>query len=489
MLFNSVEFILFLSVVVVLYYTIPKRLQYILLLVVSYLFYANWNRKYTLLLAASTLITYFSGLGLDICNEKIESALKRVRMKKIILVACCGLNLGLLCFFKYLYFILHNITKLTHYTFDLPFDILLPVGISFYIFQALGYIIDVYRGDIKAEKNLAYYSLFVSFFPQLVAGPIERSGNLLKQLREKHYYSDENFLSGFWIMLLGYFEKCMIADRIAIYVDAVFADYAQMGGMHVPLAIAGFAIQIYCDFSGYSHIAIGTARILGIDLMDNFRQPYFSANIKDFWRRWHISLSTWFRDYLYIPLGGNRKGKWRKYINLVITFLVSGLWHGAAWHYVIWGGIHGLYQVIGEWTQPIRKRLIQFLHIKEEGFLRHLCSCSITFVLVSFAWLFFRAENEKKALEMIRYSFGHWYFIPDIEIGLGRANLALLLFAILILFALSLIREKKINLLEFLLKQKSYIKFLFTLFVTMGELLFGVWGSWYDASSFIYFQF
>lgn len=297
-------------------------------------------------MACSTVITFLSGIGIEAVNERYADIDRQTGAKKLIVAVSFLSNLGILAFFKYGNFILENISLLTGRPMQMPFDVILPVGISFYTFQALSYTMDVYQGKIKAEKNIIYYAVFVSFFPQLVAGPIERSGNLLGQVRTRHYFNAEEFLCGFWMMLFGFFEKIVIADRVAVYVDTVFSDYTAVGGIQDMLAILGFTLQIYCDFAGYSHIAIGTARILGVRLMDNFKQPYLATSIQDFWRRWHISLSTWFRDYLYIPLGGNRCGTIRRFWNLLITFLASGLWHGAAWHYVFWGGTWAL---SGDW--------------------------------------------------------------------------------------------------------------------------------------------
>lgn len=245
-------------------------------------------------------------------------------------------------------------------------DILLPVGISFYTFQALGYTIDVYRGDTCAEKNFFQYALFVSFFPQLVAGPIERSSHLLQQLATPHKFNSEEAKSGLLLMLWGFFLKIVLADRIAIFVDWVYGDYHTFGGWYLIVATALFAIQIYCDFAGYSIIAMGAAQILGIRLMENFQSPYLAVSVADFWRRWHISLTSWFRDYLYIPLGGSRCSKWRKYMNKMIVFLVSGLWHGAKISFVVWGGLNGLYQIIGEILQPLRDKLVKLFLLKPQ---------------------------------------------------------------------------------------------------------------------------
>jgi len=492
MLFNSINFILFFIIIVVMYYClIPKKYQYVLLFLSSYFFYMCWNPRYALLLAASTVITYLSGLGIEYFSDKYvdENSDKGQKSKKCIVAVSFTANIGILAFFKYGGFILDNISMLTNQNLRMPFDIILPVGISFYTFQALSYTVDVYRSQIKAEKNIIYYAVFVSFFPQLVAGPIERSTNLLKQIRKPHYFNVEEFLRGFWLMLFGFFEKIVIADRVAVYVDTIFNDYSAMGGVRVVLAILGFTLQIYCDFSGYSHIAIGTAKVLGVELMDNFRQPYLATSIKDFWHRWHISLSTWFRDYLYIPLGGSRCGAVRKYFNLMITFLASGLWHGASWHFVLWGGIHGIYQVFGALLAPVKEKMFLKLHINQNTQSYKLLQCFVTFSLTSFAWLFFRAESVEKAVHMISYAFTNWTYVSGVDVGLNMPNIVLLLIAVVILLAISVLREWKVSLSDTLLAQDDWFKVIITFAATLSILLFGIWGGAYDVASFIYFQF
>ena len=298
---------------------IPHRFRYLFLLAVSYFFYMCWNPKYGLLMFISTVITYLSGILISRA-DKIQQEGRRIRWKKIFVALSFLSNLSILFFFKYFNFAVASLNRvMTHLhmaPLNVSFDVLLPVGISFYTFQALSYTIDVYRGDIYTERNFFKYALFVSFFPQLVAGPIERSKNLLRQISTKHTFNLWNVQSGLTQMLYGYFQKVVISDNVAILVNKVYDNYSSYGSVELILATVFFAIQIYCDFGGYSNIAIGAARVMGFELMENFNTPYFSVSVADFWRRWHISLSTWFRDYLYIPLGGNRKGKIRKYINI-----------------------------------------------------------------------------------------------------------------------------------------------------------------------------
>lgn len=335
MVFNSSSFLFFFPVVILLYFVIPPKLQWIWLLVSSYYFYLSWNVKYGMLLLITTVVTWAGGMFLEWYKGKKW-------VKKACVGGCLFIDLAILGIFKYQNFVLDSIAGLAEQfgislSFENRWDVLLPVGISFYTFQALGYVIDVYRGE-KAEKNIFRYALFLSFFPQLVAGPIERSKNLLGQLRQAHGFDYERVKNGLLLMLWGLFQKMIISDRLALFVNTVYNDYANYSGIIVIIATIFFAVQIYCDFGGYSDIAIGAAQVMGIDLMQNFNKPYFATSIKDFWKRWHISLTAWLRDYLYIPLGGNRKGKARKYINTMIVFLASGVWHGANWTYIYWGG-------------------------------------------------------------------------------------------------------------------------------------------------------
>lgn len=334
MLFNSLSFAVFLPVVFVLYWLLPHKYRWILLLMASYYFYMSWNVKYVVLILFTTLVSYGAGILLEKGWGK--------KRKKAVVATAVTLSLSVLFFFKYFNFISESTVyffslfaiQLNHFTLDL----LLPVGISFYTFQTLGYVIDVYKGDVKAERHLGYYATFISFFPQLVAGPIERTKNLMPQIKAVHKFDYEQATYGLKLMAWGFFKKIVIADTLSQYVSKVYGTPHDYQGFALVLATIFFALQIYCDFSGYSDIAIGTAKLMGIDLMTNFRSPYFSQNVKEFWGRWHVSLSTWFRDYVYIPLGGNRVSKFRHALNLMITFLVSGLWHGANWTFVAWGG-------------------------------------------------------------------------------------------------------------------------------------------------------
>ncbi len=350
MLFNSIEFLLFLPVVVLLYYALPHRYRWGLLLAASYYFYAAWKLEYLVLIIASTLIDYYAGLRMG----AEEHQRKR---RKFLYLSLAG-NLGMLLGFKYFNFFSDSVrVALEQFNIfaDTPhLEFLLPVGISFYTFQSMSYTIDLYRGERDVERHLGIFALYVAFFPQLVAGPIERSTHLLPQFRERVTFDYGRTTSGLRLILWGFFKKIVIADQLALFVQQVYGSPGEWSGPAVLLASYFFAFQIFCDFSAYTDIARGSARIMGFDLMENFNRPYFSRSIREFWARWHISLSTWFRDYLYIPLGGNRVVKWRWYYNLMVVFVVSGLWHGANWTFVAWGFLHGAYLVLGIVTQDWR---------------------------------------------------------------------------------------------------------------------------------------
>lgn len=494
MLFNSFHFLLFFPIVVLIYFVIPKKTRYIWLLFASYYFYMSWNAKYALLIALSTGITWVSGLLL----EKASS----IRQKKWTVALSFLSNLGILFFFKYFDFAINNLNRiLSHMGLELinnPFDIVLPVGISFYTFQALSYTMDVYRGEIAAEKNPLRYALFVSFFPQLVAGPIERSENLLSQLKEidhKKVFHYESIVSGLYMMIWGLFQKMVIADRISIMVDHVFENAYAYGTFELFLAALGFAIQIYCDFNGYSTIAIGAARVMGFSLMDNFNTPYFATSISDFWHRWHISLSTWFRDYLYIPLGGNRCSKFKKYRNIMITFLTSGLWHGASWSFVVWGGLHGLYQIIGDILKPVKQKLIRFGKVNTDNFSYRFGQIVVTFFLTTITWIFFRAGSLAEALYFIRRLFTKWnpWVLFDeslYTLGLDRVEANILIVSVVVLLLVDLLKYcRNMEFSAFLMKQNLWFRWLAALALIVAVLVYGEYGVNFDSAQFIYFNF
>ncbi len=390
MLFNSIEFALFLPLTFLCYWGLFRKslqVQNLFLLAVSYLFYGWWDYRFLALIAFSSLIDFYAGRRLHQAQEP--------RIRKRWLALSLGTNLGLLGVFKYYDFFIHSLVDSfagAGIALSVPsLSIILPVGISFYTFQTLSYTLDIYRGKLKPTEDLVTFFTFVSFFPQLVAGPIERATHLLPQFQRPRTFSLAEGRKGLELILWGLFKKVVIADRLAAYVEIVYSAPENFSGLPVILATVFFAFQIYCDFSGYSDMAIGTAKLFGFDLMVNFRTPYFSRSLKEFWSRWHISLSTWFRDYVYIPLGGNRASTARWLGNLLITFLVSGLWHGANWTFVIWGGIHGIISAGEAWLDKTG-RMPQ---------LPGLISRIFTFGIVCLAWVFFRAATVNDALHLL----------------------------------------------------------------------------------------
>ena len=486
MLFNSIQYLLFLQFVILIYYIVPKKIRYIWLLLVSYYFYICWNPKYVFLIAASTSITFFSGLGIQFCREKFASYGLPARL---IVAGSIFINLGLLFYFKYFEWMLTSIGEFFSLKLSSPLRIVLPVGISFYIFQSLSYTIDIYRGELKAEKNFFRYALFVSFFPQLVAGPIERSKNLLVQLRDVAALKVDfdKIRDGLCLILYGLFLKLVIADRCAILVDATFDNYIEYGFLELLLAVICFAIQILCDFNGYTIIAQGSALMLGIKLMDNFRQPYLALSIHDFWRRWHISLTSWFTDYLYIPLGGNRKGIIRKMVNVMIVFLISGLWHGASWNYVVWGGIHGVYQNIGIGIRILNDRLkISDGRMK---FSTKAMRIFVTFLIVDIAWVFFRSPDCVSALKFFRQMFSGYQKVSLLALGLEWYDWLILVGAVMVMFCVDILHEKGVKIRKWLYNERIWFRWLIYLGAFWTVLMFGLYGVEYDASQFIYFQF
>lgn len=500
MLFNSVSFLIFFPIVILIYFLIPQRIKYLWLLAASYYFYMSWNPVYALLILTSTVVSWLSGLLLSAGGQRLGKRAQAA--KKWCLAGCVVLNLGILFFFKYYTFATGSIEKifaLFHVAVELPtLDVLLPVGISFYTFQAMGYVFDVFRGEIPAEKNFLRYALFISFFPQLVAGPIERSKNLMHQIYEPHSFNGERVKDGLLLMGWGFFQKLVIADRIAILVKDVYSYYTNYSGLQILLATILFAFQIYCDFSGYSDIAIGAARVMGFTLTKNFESPYYATTVSEFWRRWHISLTTWFRDYVYIPLGGNRCGRWKKYRNLFLTFLVSGLWHGAGWYYVVWGGLNGIYQIAGDLTRSLRTRLWERLHIRTGCASWRLLQGLVTFMLVDFSWFFFRSGGIMAALQMLRHGITEpgffTLFSEDTLLGLNTMALSekdfyVMLLSLALLMLVDYWKKQKVDIKGILARQNIWFRCLVYYGLIFAVLILGIYGPGYDASAFIYFQF
>lgn len=420
MLFNSINFAIFLPIVFILYWSVTKnslKLQNVLLLAASYFFYACWDNRFLFLLVFSTLLDYFTALKLD----NAEST----RTKKIWLWLSISINLGFLAVFKYYNFFISSFAEaLSLIGVDASFQtlkIVLPVGISFYTFHGLSYIIDVYKSRIKPEKDFIPYAVFVSFFPLLVAGPIERATHLLPQILKRRDFDYSKAIDGLRQILWGLFKKIVIADNCAEYANIIFNDYEVYSGSTLFLGALFFAIQIYCDFSGYSDIALGTARLFGIELLRNFSFPYFSRNIAEFWRRWHISLSSWFRDYLYIPLGGSMGGIWMKVRNTFIIFIVSGFWHGANWTFIFWGVLNAIYITPSVILNTNRNNLDVVAKGKYFPTIKELVLMSTTFILTVFAWIFFRSNTVNDAINYISKIFS--YSLVSVPIYPGKRKL------------------------------------------------------------------
>ncbi len=483
--FNSIGYLLFLFVNVLVYYLLPQRARNYQLLLASYFFYMCWNPTYALLMLFSTAVTF--GCGLLVGG-------KALGRRKLWLALSFLINLLILFFFKYFNFLSTLIGQglaLLGVSWQSPLlDVLLPVGISFYTFQALGYTVDVYRGTVAPERNFVDYALFVSFFPQLVAGPIERSGNMLGQIKAYHPFRGEDLIDGALPVLWGLFKKIVLADNLAVIVNTVYNAPGAYAGGDFLLATLAFAIQIYCDFSAYTDIARGSAKMLGFHLMENFRCPYFATSIQDFWRRWHISLSTWFRDYLYFPLGGSRKGKARTILNLLIVFAVSGLWHGAALTFVVWGLLNGLYQAVSILLRPAKQKLFALLHLRDSNPILHGCRILVTFCLTCLAWVLFRANSLADA--GLIFSALLSVFRDGITLNLPAINATLPTLLMLGVFSVGLlvadwfICERD---LMAKLNRRVAVRYAVYFVLIAAILLFGSWGEGFAPQDFVYFQF
>jgi alginate O-acetyltransferase complex protein AlgI len=479
MLFNSLEFAVFFPLVVALYFLLSGRVRTPLLLVASCLFYMAFVPAYILILLITILIDYFAGIYL----ERITG-----RPRKWLLIVSIVATCAVLFVFKYFAFFTGNFVGLVNlfgWQLSSPaLNIILPIGLSFHTFQSLSYVVEVYYGRQKAEHDFTTYATYVMFFPQLVAGPIERPQNLLHQFHEHHWFEYDRITSGLKRIAWGFFKKLVVADRLALYVNDVYGSPQSHNGLQLTIATVFFAYQIYCDFSGYSDIAIGSARVLGFKLMENFDRPYAAASITEFWRRWHISLSTWFRDYLYLPLGGNRVSRAKGYRNLLITFAISGLWHGAAWTYVIWGVLNGVYLVVERLTKPARDAFWSMLGLAEVTWLRRTIGIACTFVLTCVGWVFFRANNLHDAWYILTHFWIGWDF------GAIRTEQFLLRqmpVAILAVVFLELVQwlHPKLSFTGMLAARPLVLRWSVYATFVLGVILFGV----YRKNQFIYFQF
>jgi len=481
--FTSLQYFLFLALTAILCYRLTPRRRNPLLLVLSLGFYAAFGPQHLPFLIASVGLSYAAGRLIETAPDK---------NRRIRLAAALVLNLGLLFFFKYFNFFAELVMSMFApqrvSAGDRVLNLILPVGISFFVFQTTGYLMDVYRGKIKAERNFIDYALFACYFPGIVSGPIQRAGTMLPQYKKPSVWDFEHIKAGFLQFLWGAFKKLVIADRIAVLVNTAYAAPAEHAGLPLLFAAVCYSVQIYCDFSAYSDMAIGSSRMLGIELMRNFDRPYAAVSMQDFWRRWHISLSTWFRDYLYFPLGGSRCTKARNYLNIIIVFLVSGLWHGAALTFIVWGLLHGVFQVIGKLTQPYRDGLRRSLHIAEAGRLSLLIKRSCTFALVTLAWVFFRADSLSAAIGILSGIFAApWTLGSLTALGLSVPALFVLLLSVLTLFTADWANDR------YKLSDKLCAavtpRFVVYLVLFAAILLFGNYGAGFDPMDFVYFKF
>ena len=497
MVFNSIEFLIFFPIVLLLYFVLPQKLRWVMLLLASYYFYISWNVSLIWLILFTTAVSYVSSILIGRLKKKYPNGEKRGQ-ERFWLVLTLVVSLGVLFFFKYFNFLSDSVNGIANLFRSeaqnpLILNLILPVGISFYTFQTLSYVIDVYKGSVEVEKHFGYYALYVSFFPQLVAGPIERPENLIPQLHEKHKFSWDNAIPGLRKMLIGFFKKMVVADLLATYVNAVYNDPASATGFGVLLATVLFAFQIYCDFAGYTDIAIGCAEVMGIKLMQNFNRPYISESIQEFWRRWHISLSSWFKDYIYFPLGGSRCKKWRHMLNICIVFFVSGLWHGAAWTFVIWGAMHGLYQVIGHFTKKPRERFWRAIHVDPAGKFVRMLKRIGTFFLVAFSWIFFRANNFEELGVLLSKLFTDWSFSLEYFKGTLDHMELTALGIVLSVLSLLVMRRMDIDGLDAPVSKSGVkraqlgVRYVYIVWIVLLAWMILALGD--GASAFIYFQF
>ena len=488
MLFNSISFLFFFPLVTAAYFLLPQRWRWALLLAASCGFYMAFIPVYILILAVTIVIDYWAGIYIERSTGK-----RRKTYLVVSIISTCAV----LFIFKYYNFFVTNVNGLAsflHWNYSVEvLNIILPIGLSFHTFQSLSYVIEVYRGHQKAEHHFGIYSLYVMFYPQLVAGPIERPQNLLHQFYEHHRVDYERVVGGLRLMAWGMFKKVVIADRLAPIVNNVYGEPSSYPAGTLIIATVFFAFQIYCDFSGYSDIAIGSAKVMGFKLMRNFRSPYYAQTISEFWRRWHISLSTWFKDYLYIPLGGNRTTRSRWYFNLFITFMISGLWHGANWTYVIWGALHGAYLVIGEMTRSGRERIATWTGLAKVPWLRQSLQVATIFVLVSIAWVFFRAESAADAWYILSRSFtgiGELLHPGTLQAAvsamqMGKLEIAIAMLAIAAMEVVHWI-DNHGGLSPFLAGLPPAVRWSLY-YGVMGSIIY--FGAFYETSQFIYFQF
>jgi Predicted membrane protein involved in D-alanine export len=485
--FYSIEFFTFFFIVLTVFFLCPQRFRWFVLLFASYYFYGSFKVQYIALLAFSTLIAYFTALGMQRHPEKP----KRI----IFLLLSLFCNIGILFLFKYYDFLTNSIQQLLG-SCNIPYkghtlNLIVPLGISFYVFQVVSYSIDVYRGEKTPEKHLGIFALYVAFFPKLLAGPIERAKQLIPQLHENSRIDWARITNGLKLMTWGLFKKVVIADRLAAFVNVVYADPSAYQGISLVVAVVFYSFQIYCDFSGYTDIAIGIAQVFGLRLTDNFARPYAAASVAEFWRRWHISLTSWLRDYLYIPLGGNRVKTARLYLNYIVVFFICGLWHGASWTFAVWGLIHGLYLTFGISLRGFREKFTSIIGLNRFPALHRSIQIITTFTLISLAWIFFRANTISDALYIISHLHVGWGKVFNFEtlssmILLTRSTTEFLIaISVLLFFGVVHFTEKHTNMRQMFAGKPLWLRFAVYYIMVTGILLLSLPG----AQKFIYFQF
>lgn len=488
MTFNSIDFLLFFPAVVFVYYCIPSKFKYIWLLIASYYFYLSWDVRFLLCLLPYTFVTYSAGMLIGKAASKEKKYLCVSLLAMVVMII-----LGILGSLKYADFLVSNINRIISLfglAIDVPqWDMVLPIGFSFYSLQGLGYLIDIYRKRVSAERNILKYALFLSFFPIVMSGPIERAGNLLRQINTKAELDVDHIRKGLLTLAYGLFLKLVVADQLAAIVSSVIHYSENYRGCEIAVITIMFGLQIYCDFNGYSQMAIGSAKILGIDIIENFKSPYLAANVKEFWRRWHISLTSWFTEYLYIPLGGSRRGNVRKYINTLIVFGVSGLWHGASLNFVAWGLLNGSYLVLYDLYCKYLKKKDQ-----DQSAGIRIAKSLVTFVAIDFAWFFFMMPSMREALTVLMRSVVNfqfpWFFSGYIlDMIPGRMELFVLMCSIAGIFAIDYAGYHGRDWRDAIFKQNAVIRWCLYIILLFSIIFFGAYGEDYEQKAFIYFNF
>lgn len=473
-MFNTPEFALAFIAFIIIYNILPNKCKKYFLFVFNYIYaYAIGGISTILVLCSVAFMTYCYGLLME----------KYHRLRKFFLYVFIICSLGVLFYGKYLNFFLQTKSKILGGETE-SIDIVVMIGISYYLLSAIGYAIDLYKEKYNAERNLGVLMLWLAFFPKLIAGPVEKYESFQQSLDnlDSYGFNPDVLKRGLLVMAWGYFLKIIIADRLSLFVDSVYADIDNMPSAVILAAVLIYSLQIYTDFAGYSYIALGAALAMGLKITNNFNHPYFAKSITEFWRRWHISLSTWLKEYIYIPLGGNRKGKLRQNVNLMITFLVSGLWHGAAWHYVVWGGVHGLFQVIEKNCS---------LKIKSENSIFHILKIVKNYIIVSFAWVFFRADTMPDAIRVIAniFSFKRGDFFDYLTINIDKSDWTIIAIAVIFMFVIELAQYKNISIYQKIQEKNVVVRWIFYYGVVVVLLIFGIYGPGYNASEFIYFKY